>query len=309
MRLYNVYFICKSALIELEKFNAERLNDNTYRFLNWRPAIQSIESLMKIDFISGNAKEAYNAVGPVEREETTPHVSNNMYSRFISPYRVIVNKLEAVVDLYESMKNGESKPGIDIKIPNCDNFQEYISLLKEICFVLYQCPYMVCKDEELRFRGTDVGSDWLTFALVISAGAAGAFRILNNLAALINKAIALKSNRDVFLMQEEQLRSMKAKNEVAEETIETFKRMKQFTYQKYIDELKQEIGDVKDGEEEDKVSKTLDKLIDLMDKGIEIYTSIETPKEIKVLFPFSDKQEVLPENFMKYLEDKASEGK
>lgn len=124
-----------------------------------------------------------------------------------------------------------------------------------------QCPYLRNNDEELQYRGTDVGSDWITFAVVATGVATGTFCILNNLAALINKAIALKSNKKVLDMQEETYKAMKMKNEITRETIDAY-------------------------------------------KGVEIYSSIETPKEIKVLFLFSDTQQTLPDNLIKYLEDK-----
>ena len=133
-----------------------------------------------------------------------------------------------------------------------------------------------------------------------------AFHIMNNLAAILNKAIGLKTSKNVFKMQEEMLKSMKQKNEVADETIEAFKKMKEITYNNCVKELEEEIGELKDGEEEGRVSRTLELLGDLVEKGVEIYSSIETPKEIKVLFPFSDNQPELPDSLIKYLEDKSS---
>ena len=44
-----------------------------------------------------------------------------------------------------------------------------------------------------------------------------------------------------------------------------------------------------------------------MNKGVEIYTSIDTNKDIQVLFPTIDGGETLPSDIMKYLEDKKQE--
>lgn len=96
------------------------------------------------------------------------------------------------------------------------------------------------------------------------------------------------------------------KNEVSQETIDAFKKMKSLTLKTYVDELQSEIGAVADPEEEAKVAKSLEKLSDLIDKGVEIYSSIDTPEEIKVLFPFNEKQALLSESAVKYLEDKIS---
>ena len=62
-----------------------------------------------------------------------------------------------------------------------------------------------------------------------------------------------------------------------------------------------------DGEERGKAEKSLEKLAELMNKGVEIYTSIDTNKDIQVLFPTIDGGETLPSDIMKYLEDKKQE--
>lgn len=307
MRLYNIYYICKTALGDLKNVSKESLNNGSVRVIGWPACRNSLATLGTLDFIKQEVNDVYEALNPIDREKTNPDVGNNTYSSFNSAVKKLIVKIEAVIDLYESMKEGDSKPGLDIKIPPCDDLKEYINILKEIDFVFSQCPYLKHEDEELRYNGTDVGSDWITFTLVmadITAVAAGGFYIFNNLAHLINKAIALKANFATFKMQEEALESIKQKNEVGRETIEVFEQMKKMTYEKYVNELAEEIGSTKDGEEEGKVEKSLEKLANLIDKGVEIYTSIETPKEIKVLFPFSEKQEALPDGLMKYLEDK-----
>ena len=107
-------------------------------------------------------------------------------------------------------------------------------------------------------------------------------------------------------MQDEILKTMQSKNEATQETVDAFKKMKKITYKQYVDELQNELGRLENGEEEGKVAKSLEKLANLLDKGVEIHTSIETPKEIKVLFPFVETQQTLPDSLLKYIEDKAS---
>ena len=106
--------------------------------------------------------------------------------------------------------------------------------------------------------------------------------------------------------RDEILKTMQSKNEATQETVDAFKKMKKITYKQYVDELQNELGRLENGEEEGKVAKSLEKLANLLDKGVEIHTSIETPKEIKVLFPFVETQQTLPDSLLKYIEDKAS---
>ena len=214
--------------------------------------------------------------------------------------------MQGVVDLYESMHDGISQPGIDIKIPSCESLKDYIKILDDIDFIITQCPYLRNENEDIKYRGTDVGSDWITFAIIMSSTVSASFVVLNNLASLMNKAIQIKSNKKVLDMQDEILKTMQSKNEATQETVDAFKKMKKITYKQYVDELQNELGRLENGEEEGKVAKSLEKLANLLDKGVEIHTSIETPKEIKVLFPFVETQQTLPDSLLKYIEDKAS---
>ncbi len=307
MRLYNVYYTCKAALNGLNELNEETYTNGAKKLNGWPVCKQAIESLFAIDFITDDAQRLYNVLSPIDREKLIPDIGSNTFGEFKALYNKLIAKLEGVVDLYESMKDGISQPGIDIKIPPCNSLNEYIKILDDIDFIFSQCPYLKNENEEVKYKGTDVGSDWITFAIIVSSVATTGFVILKNLSALINSAISLMSNKKVFDMQEEIYKSMQLKNEVLQETIDTFNEMKRITYKKYVDELQDELGKLKDGEEEGKVSKSLEKLATLIDKGIEIHTSIETPKEIKVLFPFAETQQTLTDNLLKYLEDKESQ--
>lgn len=306
MRLYNVYYTCKAALNGLKKLKDENLSNGAKKLVNWNISKQALETLFNIDFIKEDAKQLYNVLSPFDREKNNADIGSQTFNEFLPIYKKIVSKLQGVVDLYESMRDGISQPGIDIKIPTCDSLKDYISILDDINFIITQCPYLKNDNEEIKYKGTDVGSDWITFAIIVSSAASASFVILKNLSFLIDKSISLMSNKKVLDMQEETYKTMLQKNEITQATIDAFNKMKEITYKKYVDELQDEVGKLKDGEEEGKVSKSLEKLANLIDKGVEIHTSIETPKEIKVLFPFVEPQQSLPDNLIKYIVDKSS---
>ncbi len=308
MRLYNVYYTCKAAFNGLKKLKILTIGKSGgYTLNNWTVCKQVIESLFTIDFITYDAQKLYDVLSPIDREKIDPDIGYSTLEKFKILYDKLLAKLEAVIDLYESMKDGASQPGIDIKVPSCNSLKEYIKILDDIDFVFTQCPYLINENEEIKYKGTDVGSDWITFAIIMSTTASASFIILNNLASIMNKVIALISNKKILDMQDEMLKTMQLKNEATQETIDVLKKIKENTYKKYVDELQDELGKLKDGEEEGKVSKSLEKLVNLVDKGVEIHTSIETPKEIKVLFPFVETQQSLPDSLLKYIEDKTSQ--
>lgn len=309
MRLYNIYYICKSVYEDINQFTSIIPSNATQKMTSWISYKKALMNLSTIDFIKNDVMSAYNVLNPIDREKTAPEVGAVIYNELVRKNVIILSKISAVIDLYESMKGGTSQPGIDIKIPKCDSLKDYIEILKEIDFIINQCPYLRSENEKIEYKGTDVGSDWITFAILVSGAATTGFVILNNLAAIMNKVISLMSNKKVFDMQEETYKTMLLKNEVTQETINAFEKMKEITYKQYVDELQEELGKVSDGEEEGKVAKSLEKMANLIDKGVEILTSIETPKEIKVLFPYTESQQSLPDGLLKYLEDKATQKK
>ncbi len=307
MRLYNIYYVCKIAYRKLRELEYVAIGNNEVKLTGWQDCKQALESLYAIDFVKEDVRKAYEVINPIDRESASPIIGNMIFKKFRSLYEKVIQKAEAVVDLYESIKEKGSQQGIDVKIPTCKTLKEYIEILKDMEFIVTQCPYLKSKDEEIQYKGTDVGSDWITFGIVTIGAVSGSFYILNNLATIVNKAISLRSNKKVLDMQEEMYKTMQAKNKISQEIIDAFYEMKKMTLKKYVDELGEEIGKVSDGEEESKVSISLEKLSNLLDKGVEIYSSIETPKEIKVLFPFSESQAALPDNLMKYIEAKTSD--
>ncbi len=307
MRLYNVYYICKAALNGLNQIKDESLQTGAKRLIGWNIGKQALESLFNIDFIKDDAQKLYNILSPIDREKQNPDIGSTTFNEFVPLYKNLRAKLESVVDLYESMRDGVSQPGIDIKVPSCNSLKEYIKVLNDIDFVFTQCPYLKDENEEIKYKGTDVGSDWITFAIIMSSTVSTGFIILKNLSFLMDKAISLMSNKKVLDMQEETYKMMLQKNEITQSTIDAFNKMKEITYKTYVDELQDKLGNLKDGDEEGRVSKSLEKLATLIDKGVEIHTSIETPKEIKVLFPFVEPQQSLPDGLLKYIEDKTSQ--
>ena len=74
--------------------------------------------------------------------------------------------------------------------------------------------------------------------------------------------------------------------------------------QNSVAELERELGELKDGEEKDKAGKTLEKLGYWMDKGMQIYSSIDAPVEIKDVFPLQQETNFLSDDLIKLLENK-----
>lgn len=189
-----------------------------------------------------------------------------------------------------------------MKIPKCDSFKEYIQYMKDIDFIFSQCPFISQSEEEIVFNTVDVGSMWLSFFIKAQAGK---HFILSTIAKLSEIAIRIKSNYTVTKMQDEMLETMKQKNEVAQEVIDVFKKMKDKMLDDAVSEMEAECGISIDNEEDrDRARRSIDTMATLIDKGLEIYSAIETPEEIKVQFPFTENAPILPAGLQKLIEKK-----
>lgn len=303
MRLYNILYVCKSCLpgIKLASVADAPGTPNVCIIKNWGSCKKSLDVLNKIECFKQEIEEIYSIIDWFQLEKEVARISSEHKSIIKEKLAKITYSVETMVKLSDMMDMGKTESGVDVKIPKCSSLKEYIWYLKEIDFIFTQCPYLLHDKEEIKFSNVDVGSQWIVFVI---SGITTGFYILNNLGKLIQKAIELKSDILVCKQQEEFLEEYKKKNNVLEETINIFKKMKQEVMDKCVADLEADIGELNDHEERDKVKRTVEDLVVLMDKGVELYSSIETPKEIKVLFPMNKDTAILPDNITKLIENK-----
>lgn len=192
---------------------------------------------------------------------------------------------------------------IDIKLPPCEDLKEYINYLKEFNFIFTQCPFLQFENETLKFESVDVGSNWIRLA----AASTSTCILLGNIGSLVDKSIILRSHYITVQQQEEILKAVQMKNELAKEQKQTFDLLRKANIDDAINQLQKQCGDLKDGEEKGKAEKSLKKLCELIDKGAEIYASIDALEDVQVLFPEIQGNLELPGELIKYLEDKESE--
>ena len=220
----------------------------------------------------------------------------------------LVVKMETIISLYESLELKSSGIGIDVKVPKCNDLKEYISNLKEIEFIFSQCPYLKNENEQIKFNSVDVGSQWLTFIIelsaTVSATAFGVSYVLKNFAILVDKAFVLKSHFLTVREQQEKLKLYEKKNELLESEIETFEKLKKMHLDNALSDIKTELGEIEDPEENTKLEKSVEKLEKLMEKGFEFAASIDASDEIKAVFPPLEENEKSLEDFLKYIEKK-----
>lgn len=308
MKLYNVYRICKQNIDFFEENNLTQYSVNgqtAYKMDNWKDFQEKLKLIRRIVILKEYVDNYFNTIPIFIRERDILNFPPETASKLTSIKEQICNRMNSVIDLYESMNLGDSGNGLDIKLPQCENFKDYISYLKDIDFIFTNCPFLQNENEILKFDSVDVGSNWLKFTVVTTASTC---IILGSIASLVDKAMSLKSHYITIQQQQEELNSMQIKNELAEKEVEIFDLLKKKRLNDAISALEDEFGEIKDPEERTKAEKSLEKLEALLEEGAEFYATLDSPKEIQALFPQIEDDVSLPDNVVNYIEQKEQTG-
>lgn len=306
MRLYGMYYTCKKYIeyVKDMKVYAKNTGGNTSWSINsWKEKSIVLNELGKMNSLRTYARKLYETVPIVYRDRDEFDITDTVKDNFVTAREILVIAMETIIDMYESINPNKminEEYGFDIKMPEFYDLGEFAKCIEDLNFIIKQCPYLNDKDGQIKYGTIDVGSTWLTFAI----GGAAATTIISNLAKIVDNAIKMKSHITTVKMQEEALRTLEVKDEIAAEVLEAYKKANRVLTQNAVTELERELGELNDGEERDKVGKTLEKLAFWMDKGMQIYSAIDAPTEIKDVFPKQQEVSFLSDDLIKLLENK-----
>lgn len=306
MRLYGMYYTCKKHIEYVKNMkvtNKTTAREATWSIKSWAERSKVLNELAKMKPLRTSAREVYEAIPVVYRDQDEFDISGTVKDRFVAARGKLIVAMETVIDMYETInpkKVIDEDYGFDIKMPEFDDLGEFSKCMEDLDFVMKQCPYLNDKDGQIKYGSIDVGSTWLTFIIV----GVGATTVMTNLAKIVDIAIKIKSHITTVKMQEEALRSVEIRDEIAAEVLDAYKKANRILTQNSVAELERELGELKDGEEKDKAGKTLEKLGYWMDKGMQIYSSIDAPVEIKDVFPLQQETNFLSDDLIKLLENK-----
>lgn len=289
MKLKDIYLICKrnyedilSCKIILQPDYVLKYTDRIDDALNELAIINYLrESVTHFSDIFENTKKVSRFIDF--------HGNQPVINAFNIARQDLLIRMESIVGVYESLGlNQEETIGIDIKLPNTENFTEFKRNIDDLEFVFTKCPFFASKTENLRFGGFDVGSAWLTFAIAGVAGTSALVAgsaLLNNIAAFIDKCIVIKSHRLTIQQQKDEIQKSERDQKEKEEIITSLDRVFKIQVENTVKEL-EEIAkyEISDGDERGRVIQSFEKLEKLIDKGLQIYSSIDSPQEIKALF-------------------------
>lgn len=275
---------------------------NRGKVTNWQNAREALANVSVIPF----AKEISFLIldNPYfAREQDSFHIPYETYQDLYPKYENFLIQIDVIIEFFENSGFDVIEQGFDIKMPPTDCLDDFARNLDLLNKCINQCPYLKVENESISLKKTDIGSIWFEFAIA----ATGASVLLGNLAKLIDKCVKIKSHYLTTKQQKEELRKLTLGNDVIETMQQAYDEVTKSVVNKCIDELKQEIPDVElDNDGVSRVKFSIENLSQLMEKGMEIYASLDAPQEVKALFPTYDEMTLLP-NPRKLLEDNSEE--
>ncbi len=299
MRLQEIYYICrnvKEAWIDLSFDEAKAAGNVTYyRLKNADEVREILAALSDIESLKETIAAVRNRSLGFLQHTGSITVEYNVKPALVGDYQRLYTKVSTITDLFESLDYRQDSEGFDIKLPPDISLSDLSKCTKDLDTIFSQCPLFTNQDSDIRFTAVDVGSVWLTF-LVVGGAAVVTLRLI---AELVDRALVIRSHYLTTQEQEEKIRTLQLGNDALENAMAINKQITKGLLAKVSTELAEE-HNISDPEDLGRLRNSIQLMADWMDKGMEVYASIQAPEETKAVFPPVEKQS-LPESIVALL--------
>lgn len=297
MRLNELHYLVEQILDEwVDPVFKEVKNDRgtsieAYICGNYAQFVNQLQPLSFLPFVQ-------EGISALCRLSTAAHTGERAYLTPANYGQVkrlateIIDSLSAVQSALQALGMEIRTSGFDIKLPPDITLDELGKCAKELNFIFNKCPILQCNESSVQFSGVDIGSKWLIFTVIGTM-------VLERLAALVDKAVMIRSHWLTCKQQEENVRKLELGNQILENTISTNEAITKKLTEQAVTELSAAYQ-VDTPEDRERVARALDYISKWLNKGMEIYAAIGAPEEVKAAFPPIDQQQ-LPDIDLKRL--------
>lgn len=312
MRLQEVYSRCRKAMrffryineyMRLKNGREEFLLPDRYEIDDFFSTLEPI-SFFRNDIAA--LRSMYNYSYTSTMDETgapSKSVAETNANTFYRNFDKLYSKVSTITGLFDSIgycqykDDRNTENGIDIKLPPNISLIEISKCTRDLNTIFTTCPLITANDGSVSFSAVDVGSVWFSFIV----GGASVVAILHSIAALVDKALIIRSH---YLTTKEQMEKIKTLA-MGNEMLEGAQKINDSIGKELLNKVSSELAsknNITNPEDIERVKNSIKSLSDWMTKGLEVYASIEAPGEIKAVFPPVEKQ-ALPDSAIKLLTD------
>lgn len=287
MRLREIYIRCKKEYEEifiyydsLQEIFEECHYDSTTTQIHFDSKMKGFATLVNNKI--GNIPCFSNII-----EEINSFAEDNRRS-LEEKFKVVtylIGGIDGIIEVYESMGlPSEKNIGLDIRLPKTDNITDFKKYVDGLEFVFTKCPFFQSEEASLKFDSVDVGSVWLIIGIACTSLATGSI-LMNNIAAFIDSCLIIKSHKLTCKRQEQEIRKAELEQKEKEELLKNVNKLYEVMVENVITELEEITGyKISDGDERGRVEQSFERLEKMINKGLQIYASIDSPEEVKAVF-------------------------
>lgn len=291
MRIQEMFYLVSNALANWAdpQFKENRKNGEiqSYSCTNAGQIVSILEPLRPFPDISEQIDVIYSTHNSFYKGEPGPLTSKDC-SYIRNAMGTIEARLKAMDSICHALGLEHESQGFDVKLPPNMTLAELSECTKDLDNLFSRCVLFQSEDEQVKLRGVDVGSIWLTFA-IIGASAATTFYILHNLAAFVDELVAIREHMAVLKQQEEFARQAALSSEMLESVVDANKEIEKAITRASAEKLAQKNG-IESNDSIENIRGFLDIVGKWSDKGMEIYAAVDSAKEIKAAFPPVERQ-------------------
>ncbi len=295
MRVQEMFYLVNHALDEWVNPQFSEMSKNVFSCLNEQQIVNILEPLRPFPEINKQIEIIYSTDDTFGDDSVFIPSEKEKIDRAMGAIKA---NLLAMRSMCEALGVESNSVGFDVKLPPNITLPELSDFAKDLNSIFTQCPILRQAGEEIKLHGVDVGSIWMTFT-IIGAGAAIGTYILKNIAAMVDHVVTIREHMAVCKQQEELARSAGLKNESLDTIVNANKQIMKSLINKATDELSKE-NQVTNSEDKERIRLSLGLLKEWIDKGMEIYSAIDAPQDVKAAFPPLEAQ-ALPDFSLKKL--------
>lgn len=312
MRLQKAYYICRQALgmSSAPIFNNVSYLQNPADIAVFLHTVEELAPITDLCMTIYRLLPSLNAEKEEIRYSIKPYVADSgtvqtLFQEIRRRLTIIRDFCEflGVPDQYAAENDGNAQYGFDIKLPPNLSFRDLSKCVSDMDKIFSTYPVLREYDGGISYQSTDIGSTWLTFAVVASATVA--IPMLKCIAELVNSAIKMRANTFAMLEQQANAEKAAASADMLKKSSELYAQLIELGVQLEVDKIAQN-HNITDHEDRERIKYCLGLASDWINKGMEVHAGLGSPSEVKTLFP-PDETQSLPEHALKLLAGHSSE--
>ena len=273
-------------------------NGQLMNCFNINVLLSTLHKLSEIKYLDQEINQIYTSGLPNEYLFETLTIPTNIFNTITTKLQILRNKISLALCILDGLKEDDNENTICIKLPDYSNLENLTDDIRLLDKIFQQILSQEKLKSNVKFAGFDVGSNWINIYIPSAAAISFVGRI-------IWAACVIRKKKIEGDMQLEELKALKISNKTREDIqnaqAELLKKLVQAEATNAIEEQGLKIDN------QEYIARTvyaIEKLTDLMNKGIEIHPAITAPEPISDLFPDFKNVLGIQSKAVKTIEDK-----